>query len=126
MCLPDAQPVASLPPELVRARRVKRAGLLISTGFVTAGVAYVIQKDTAPSADLWQIFMRGLASLAVALGIAKLVLRDRLAIELYDGGLAIEIVPSLKGPLLQEGAVAVRPFIPRRCQQTPQLHRTSC
>ena len=111
----DVQSIASLPPELVRARRVKRAGLLISGGLVTTGIAYVIQKDTAPPSELWQVFMRGLVSLVVGLGTAKLVLQDRLAIELYDGGLAIEIVPSLQGPVLQEGAVLVRPVIARRC-----------
>ena len=97
-----------LPSELLQARKTKRAGLMVSTGLVTAGAAYVMLRDPALSAGVLQASIEGLALLAAALAIAKLALQDRLAIELYSGGLAIEVVPSLRGPTLPEGAVEVR------------------
>lgn len=98
----------TLPSELLQARKIKRAGLMVSTGLVTAGAACVLSKDRALSAGILQASIEGLALLAVALAIAKLALQDRLAIEVYGGGLAIEVVPSLEGPVLPEGAVEVR------------------
>ncbi|KAK9839996.1 hypothetical protein WJX74_001697 [Apatococcus lobatus] len=104
----DSETLASLPPELTHARNVKKAGLVLSGGLVAAGAAYMLSSDTELSAGIVQIATKALAAFAFVLGIAKVILQDKLAIELYDGGLVIEIVPSLKGPGLQEGAVEVR------------------
>lgn len=45
--------------------------------------------------------------MAAALVAAKLALQDTLALEVYDGGIAIEVVPRIDGPKLQKDAIQV-------------------
>ncbi len=101
-----------LPAELLQARELRRTGLLLSSGLVISGAAFLTLKDGALATASLRIAAAAALSAAALLAAAKLVLQDRLAVELYSTGVAVEIVPSLKGPLLKEGAVQVSQALP--------------
>ena len=86
----------TLPPALLRARAVRRAGLAGSGLLLATGAAVALSSGAAiptPPARVLQAALAAIAAPLAALAAAKAALADDLRIELHEGQLHIQWVP---------------------------------
>ena len=86
---------------------IRRAGLFLSCGLLGTATVFLAAKNILPTAQVSRIAVDVVLILSALLGIAKLILQDRLVIEIYSGGFVTEVVPSFDGPRLQSGSIEV-------------------
>lgn len=106
---------SELPPQLIRARKIKQLGLASSTALLGTGLAFLVANAQLPviSERLWQSLSPWAAASilsTVALAACK-AKKDGLEIEVHNGRLYLQWnLPPKDGPQVEEGAIVVRSF----------------